>query len=256
MLRIQAEATGQAGREAFAERHGEALAAHFQGNGALIGHCHALAVEWQLTERLEAQLGLDPVLSPALQDLIAHPDPAVSSTAMSALAAQARFAQAQRRMELPLAELSGELFHQTLLSWRTYNGDRTSDALTRAEGKMRAGFDESKGRLALLARLVASVDRSFDTLFLPDRAGAGLFFTALAARSGQSRRLAVMSSNSRQVARLALGLRASGLDPARIDQVLLLLHPQAAPVAGLDLLGEAEARRMLAEIDTQAGDGA
>ena len=252
ILRVQAEATGQSGREAFAERHGEALAAHFQSNTALLSQCHALAVEWQLTERLEAQSGLDPVLSPVLQDLIAHEEPAIASTAMAALAAQARFAQSQRRMELPLGELSGELFHEALVSWRAYNGERESDALTRAEAKMRAGFDESAGRLALFARLVALAGDASDAALIPDRAGAALFFTALAARSGQSRIMAVLSTNFRQVPRLAIGLRAAGLDPARIDHVLLTLHPQAAPVAGLDVLSEGEARAMLADAESGA----
>lgn len=253
VLRVQAEATGQAGREAFAERHGEALAAHFQQCGAILTHCHSLAVEWQLTERLEAKGGLDPVLSPVLQNFIAHHDPSVASTAMSALAAQARFAQAQRRMELPLAELPGDLFHEVLVSWRTYNGERVSDALTRAEGKMRSNFDESASRLALFARLIASIGGQALDALAPDRAGAGLFFTALAARSGQTRAEAILSSNYRQVPRLALGLRAAGLPASKVDEVLLKLHPQAAPIADLDLVSEAEARRMLADVQAEIG---
>ena len=248
ILRVQAEATGQSGREAFAERHGEALAAHFQTRGALLSHCHALAVEWQLTERLETQNGLDPVLSPVLQALIAHPDPSMASAAMSALAAQARFAQAQRRMELPLAELPADLFHETLLAWRAYNGERASDALTRAESKLRSGHDESAGRLALFARLIAGAGKDGLDALIPDQAGAGLFFTALAARSGQERVFAILSSNARQIARLALGLRAAGLDAGQIDEVLLRLHPQAAPIPELDRISGEDARRMLAEI--------
>ncbi|HCB77428.1 MAG TPA: hypothetical protein DEP68_01470, partial [Erythrobacter sp.] len=52
VLRAQAEAAGQAGREAFAERHGAALAEHMLATPGLLAHCHALALEWQLTERL------------------------------------------------------------------------------------------------------------------------------------------------------------------------------------------------------------
>lgn len=254
ILRAQAEATGQAEREAFAQRHGEALAGHFQASTALLAHCHALAIEWQLTERLEAQYGLDPVLSPLLQEIIANPDPAISSAAMAALTAQARFAQAQRRMELSMAELPGDLFHDTLLAWRKYNGDKHSDAMLRAESKLRNSYDESTGRLALFARLVSALGGASREALMIEQAGAALFFAALSARSGQSRQLAVLSSNPRQTVRLALGLRAAGLEAKRVDDVLLRLHPGAAPVVGLEGLGEAEARKILADAGT-AGIG-
>lgn len=162
---------------------------------------------------------------------------------MAALAAQARFAQAQRRMELPLRELPGDLFHETLLAWRRYCGEGRGDAVTRAETKLRQGFDESHGRLSLFARLVGGQEGP--AALIPEDAGAGLFFTALAARSGQTRELAVLSSHARQTVRLALGLRAAGLEPSRIDEVLLRIHPGAAPVAGLETVDEDKARGML-----------
>ena len=245
ILRVQAQATGQSGSEAFAERHGEALAMRLQENSALLSHCHALAVEWQLTERLEAQFGVDPVLSPLLQDLIASEDTGTASTAMSALAAQARFVQAQRRMELPVSELPGDLFHSVLLTWRAYNGDRASDALTRAEAKLRSDFDEASGRLALMARLATGVERGNENALLPEKAGVALFLTILAAKSGQDRGMVVLATNARQVTRLAVSLRSAGLAATQIDEVLLQLHPQAAPVAGLASLSPNEARSML-----------
>ena len=250
ILRAQAEATGQVGREAFAERHGEALAGHFQASPALLAHCHSLAIEWQLTERLEAQYGLDPVLSPMLQQVIAYPDSSVSSAAMAALASQARFAQSQRRMELPLSELPGDLFHETLLAWRKYNGETRSDAMIRAESKLRNGYDESAARIALFARIASCLgDESRESLMI-ERSGAALFFAVLSARSGQSRSLAILSSNARQTARLAVGLRAAGLQPRLVDEVLLRLHPGAAPVIGLDEMSESEARTILASAST------
>ncbi|MBX7515311.1 hypothetical protein K3179_12230 [Qipengyuania sp. GH38] len=253
ILRVQAQATGQSGREAFAERHGEALAMHLQANPAMLSHCHALAVEWQLTERLEAQYGIDPVLSPALQGLIASEDAGTASTAMSALAAQARFVQAQRRMELPLSELPGDLFHRVLLTWRDYNGGRASDALTRAEAKLRSDFDEGSGRLALMARLAAGIGRDNEDALLPEKAGVGLFLTVLAAKSGQDRTLIVLATNARQVTRLALSLRSAGLSASQVDEVLLQLHPQAAPVPGLAELTAGEARSMLSDAAPEIG---
>ncbi len=250
ILRAQAEATGQAAREEFADRHGEALAAHFQTSPALIAHCHALALEWQLTTRMEAACGLDPVLSPLIQHLIASADSAVASAAMAALAAQARFAQGQRRMELPLTELPGDLFHETLLGWRSFSGAARSDAMVRAEAKLRNAYDESTGRLALFARLVASMGGEVTEALMLENAGVAIFFTALAARSGQSREMALLSSNERQAARLALGLRAAGLRAPQIEEVILQLHPEAMPPSGIATLSEREALQLLAESGT------
>lgn len=249
ILRAQAEATGQAGREEFADRHGEALAAHFQSSPTLLAHCHSLALEWQLAARMESVHGLDPVLSPLIQELVASPDSATASTAMAALAAQARFSQAQRRMELPLTELPGDLFHEVLLGWRTFTGETRSDALVRAEAKLRHGFDESAGRIALFARLIATMGAGANAALALDRAGVAMFLAALAARSGQSREMAVLSCNQNQTHRLALGLRAAGQDAAAICETVLALHPGATLPSGLKTLTERDARSMLAASD-------
>lgn len=251
VLRAQAEATGEKGGDTFAERHGEPLAEHFKGLRPLLSHCHALAIEWQLTERLEVQLGIDPVLSPLMQRLVAASETSVSSTAMAALAAQARFTQAQRRMELPLGELPGDLLHQLLSTWQSYCGETRKDAVYRAEKKLRQSFDESNGRLSLFARLLSG--REGASALVLEEAGAGLFFTALAAHSGQDREIAVLSSHARQTIRLALGLRAAGLEPRRIDEVLLRIHPGAAPVAGLDAVDQDKARGMLLDATHRIG---
>lgn len=250
VLRAQAEAAGQAGRETFADRHGEALAEHFYSSPTLLAHCHALAIEWQLAARLEERDGLDPVLSPLIQSLVASEDSSMASAAMAALAAQARFSQSQRRMELPLAELPGDLFHELLLGWRQYNGEVRSDAMIRAEAKLRNAFDEGAGRLALLSRLVAGMGSQASEALDINRAGVALFFSALAVRSGQPREFAVLSSNDKQVTRLGLGLRAAGLEPTAIETQILRLHPQAAPLRGMGEVTPDEASRMLAESGT------
>ncbi|MBX7496169.1 hypothetical protein K3172_09930 [Qipengyuania sp. 6B39] len=247
ILRAQAEATGEAGREAFADRHGEALAQHFFSSPLILSHCHALALEWQLATRMEVQYGIDPVLTPALQRLIASSDSSQSSAAMAALAAQARFSQSQRRMELPLAELPGDLFHELLMGWRAFNGERRSDAMIRAEAKLRNAYDESAGRLALLARLVAGMGETVGDALDIQQGGVALFLSALAAKSGQSRFMAVLSTNERQTTRLALGLRAAGLDAQAVSAQVLRLHPQATPLAALRELTPSEALAMLAD---------
>ncbi len=247
VLRAQAEAAGQAGREAFAERHGEALAEHFFASPALLAHCHALAIEWQLTEKLEAQYGIDPVLSPLVQDSIAAEDSSLASAAMAALTAQARFAQNQRRMELPLGELPGDLFHDLLMAWRDYSGQLRSDAMIRAEAKLRNAYDEGAGRISLMTRVVTGMGSAGMRALDIDQAGAALFLTALAARSGQSRTAAVLSTNHRQTVRLALGLRAAGLDSADVERQVLRLDPGAEPPRGMSTVPTEEARRLLAE---------
>lgn len=250
ILRAQAEATGEKGRDAFADRHGEDLAEHFFSSPALLSHCHALALEWQLSARMEQQYGSDPVLSPLLQELIASENASQSSAAMAALASQARFAQAQRRMELPVAELPGDLFHEMLLAWRAFNGHRRSDAMIRAEAKLRNTYDESTNRLALLARLVSGMgDRSASALDI-DYAGVALFLSALAACSGQSRNMAVLSTNENQVVRLALGLRAAGMERDAIEGQVFRLHSQAEPQRAIGDISPAQAVQLLAEAGT------
>jgi hypothetical protein len=247
VLRAQAEAAGQAGRETFAERHGAALAEHFFSSPALVAHCHALAIEWQLTEKLEVQYGIDPVLSPLVQELIADEDASLASAAMASLTAQARFAQSQRRMELPLSELPGDLFHDLLMGWREYAGQVRSDAMIRAESKLREAFDEGAGRISLLARVVTGMGSEGLRALDIDRAGASLFLSALATRSGQSRVATVLSTNHRQTARLALGLRAAGLDSGDVERQVLRLDPQAEPQRAVATFAVEEARRLLAE---------
>lgn len=254
VLRVQAEATGQKGREQFAAEHGEVLAEHFFASPLLVAHCHALALEWRLASGLEEEAALDPVLSPLMQTLIGHEDTQIASAAMAALAAQARFAQAQRRMELPIAELPGELLHEALLAWRAFNRNERSDALTRAEGKLRAEFDEGAGRLSLLDRVVTSLGTGANAALAIDQGGVALFLSALALRSGQSRDIAALATNEQQAARLALSLRAAGLKPQDVEAQLLRIHPNELPPQGLEQIGTREAAQLLAQ-GTAHGSG-
>ncbi|HSF12727.1 MAG TPA: hypothetical protein VLA50_07110, partial [Erythrobacter sp.] len=94
----------------------------------LLGFCHALANEGLLADRLQQRHAIDPVLSPLLQELIASDNAAVAGLAMSALAAQSRFIQSQRRMELPLGELPAERFHAVIARARRLAGSDTVQA--------------------------------------------------------------------------------------------------------------------------------
>ena len=85
------------------------------GDAAFLSHTHTLTIEAQVAERLGQRSGIDPVLSPLLQELAASADTDIAGGAMRALASQARFMQQQRRMSLPLGELPEELFDLSIV---------------------------------------------------------------------------------------------------------------------------------------------
>jgi hypothetical protein len=225
-----------------------ALSAAFIDNATFLRHLHALALEFQLTERLQSRLALDPVLPPLLQTLIASDDQTTASRAMKLLAAQARFVQSARRMQLPLHELPGDLLHAALVAMRTLAGvepqaDRRAEL---AEVAVRTSHDESRNRLGLLARLVASMGAGAASALSVTDAGPALFVTALSFATGQERDLCVAATNEAQVARLALSLRAAGLKPAAIEEQFLAFHPEIALPEGFDRLGSDRAAALLA----------
>lgn len=225
-----------------------ALAEDIGRHAGFLSHVHALALEWQLTERLQDRLALDPVLSPLLQALIASTDAAISSASISLLAQQARFAQCQRRMQLPIPELPGDLFHAAVVALRNHAGPTDEDqaAAAAAEQAIRATYDESRSRLGLIARLVAGMGGGASAALSVTHAGVGIFVTALALASGQDRDMAVLATNEAQVARLALALRASGLRPEAIEEQFVSLHPEISLPDGFDQLGADRAAALLA----------
>lgn len=245
VLLIAARAGGADDLAAPDEGAHAALSARLLAEQRLVAHCHALALEWQLTERLERRSAIDPVLSPLLQALIASDEGATASTAMAALAAQSRFAQGQRRMELSLAELPADLFHQVVASWASELDDSTGPDATAATEALRAGYAESASRLGLLARLVTGMSAGARAALAVDHAGVALFLTALAASARHDRDLAVIATNERQQARLALSLRAAGLKPREVEEQFLHLHPDAALPEGFEDLRADRAAAML-----------
>ncbi len=245
ILLMEARATGSADPRAQAGRGTGALAQRLMDDSRLVAHCHALALEWQLTARLEARSAIDPVLSPLLQALIASDDGRTASTAMATLASQARFVQAQRRMELPLGELPADLFHQVVATWAGGLEDSTSAGATAATDALREGYDESTSRLALLAWLVTGMGAGSRAALSVEHAGAALFLTALASAARHDRDLAVIATNDRQQARLALSLRAAGLKPREVEEQFLHIHPDTALPEGFDRLRADRAAALL-----------
>lgn len=199
-------------------------------NTRLVSHCHALAIEGQLSTRLERELAVDPVLSPLLQALIASDDNATASTAMAALASQARFVQSQRRMELPVAELPADLFDQ-ILQERAADGAIPSAATIDI---LREEYHESATRLGLFSRLVAGMGAGARAALSIRHAGIALFLSSLSATNRYDRNLAIIATSERQGARLALSLRAAGLKAQEIEEQFLYLHPETYLPEGLD----------------------
>ncbi len=233
----------------------EALSSSVFAHPGFLAHCHALALEWQLTERLQARLALDPVLTPLLQALISSPEPTTAASAMALLASQARFAQAQRRMQLPLTELPGDLLHAALKTMRGHAapGPDVQERAAAAEAKVRGNYDESRSRLGLIARLVSAMGGGARAALSVSHAGVAVFLSALSLASGQDRDLTVLTTNEGQLTRLALALRSAGIKPAAVEEQFLALHPDAGLPAGFEQLGADRAAALLARSNIYAG---
>lgn len=214
----------------------DALAERLTGDEVLLAHCHALASESLVAARLQQRHAIDPVLSPLLQELIASEDPAVASLGMATLAAQSRFVESQRRMELPLGELPAELFHALLA--RMPGGDGAA--------QLQAGYDEATSRLGLLARLVAAMRRGAVAALALDHAGLALFASTLASETRVPRGSAVLACQEGQGLRLALLLRAASLSAPAIERQLVLAEPAASLLPAIGAIAPARAAALIA----------
>jgi len=252
LLFVEAEAAGASDRaEYVAEREDELAQVLFEDT-AFLAHAHARTIEAQLTERLQGRSGIDAVLSPLVQELIAARETDMAGLAMTALAAQARFMQYHRRMELPLRELPGDLFHKALVLLREHGSD-DDEVAAAVEQELRAAYDESVGRLGLLARAVMAMGQRATRALAIDHAGLAIFATALAMASRQDRDLAILSFVDRQFARLALSLRAAGLKQQAVEEQFLFLHPEVSLPEGFDRLRADRALALLSGSQPEAG---
>lgn len=244
LLFAQAAAAQAHDRPAYVAQRQDGLAQALFADAAFLAHVHALTVEARLIERLQNRSGTDPVLTPLVQDLIASDDGAEAGLAMSVLAAQARFQQHWRRMELPLEELPGDLLHRALLALREQAG--TDPAAEAAERQLRNDYREGTGRLGLIARLVMGMGQQASSALAIAHAGLAIFATALSMAADQDRDLVVLSFSERQYARLALSLRAAGLDRRAVLEQFLYLHPDGSLPEGVEGLQSDRAGVLLA----------
>lgn len=243
LLRSQGEALDADDPVSFAAEHQDDLALALAEERPLLAHVHALAVEGTIALQLEARSGIDPVLCPLLEELVASRDDAVAGTATAVLAAQARFILHHRRMSLPLGELPGELFHRALLVLQGQFRGR-GDAAAMAARNLSGQFDEGHGRLALVARLVGRMNEPADRFDIR-HAGLATFASALAAASAQDRDLCVLWLSDGRFVRLALAMRAAGLTQQQAEKQLLHLDVDFALPEGFGTLGRERAALLL-----------
>ncbi len=244
MLFAQGKAQGIEDLSAYAAKREAPLVQMMLEDVAFLGFAHALTIEAQIAQRLQSRSGIDSVLSPLLQELAASSDANMAAAAMRVLAAQARFMQHQRRMELPLGELPGDLFHKAMILLQVQDGANAASEL--AEEQLRNSYDESASRLGQIHQLVVAMDRKAPRALIVDHAGVAIFATALAMASGQDRALAILSFGEKQMARLALALRAAGLKPNAVEEQFLFLHPEFTLPAGFDRMTAERASSLLA----------
>lgn len=238
-------------RQLLAAAHGDAslsekLADHLAGDETVIEHLYALAMEGHLTERLEQRVALDPVLSPLLQELIASDQPATAELAMNVLAAQSRFCQSQRRMELPIGELPPELFGRVLEILSVADLGLEPSNIAEGVASLKRDYDEASGRISLLSRLVWSLRGAAIAALDLSHAGLAIFASALAMLTRQDRDLAVLACHDRQAVRFALGLRAAGADAEAIESQLALLGGTQEIPAALATMSADRAQDLLA----------
>ena len=248
LVQALGEAAGHDDAAQWAREAGPGLAAMLSGNQPLLNHLHMLAVEWQVTERLQGRLGLDPVLTPLVQDLIASPDPDVAARGMNLLAAQARFGQSLRRMQIPLAELPGDLHHLSLMTMQAYIAEDPSgmSAAGTAETALRKARSVSVSRLELLDHLTALLAPDLPLVLSIENAGVALFLSALSFGAGLSRETAIMCTTESQLARLALSLAAAGAGRDGVVSAFVALHPEIALPDGIERLEPDRAAALLA----------
>jgi hypothetical protein len=246
VLEAFADASSEATGGAAYQDTKQALADVLLQNHSVVSHLHALAIEWQLTQRLHNRLALDPVLSPLLQDLIASTNPEISGLAMHVLASQARFCQAQRRMKLAVNELPADMLFEIITTVRRCMGDESSERSGAVEAWLRSRCDESKSRIGLISRLFLSMGGQGTATLNVSNAGAALFVSALSMVSHQSRAMATLILNDGQVVRLTLALRAAGLKAHEVAAQIFTLHPDIHVPMDLELLSPDRAAAILA----------
>lgn len=245
MLFALARQEGSNDPSAYASEREEDLALALLEDSEFLSHAHAITIEALIAHRLSQRSGIDTVLSPLLQELVATTDETVAADAMRVLAAQARFMQQQRRMELPLNELPNYLLDKALEHFSTLFGEATGAG--NAAKAMRGDYDPEKRRVGQIVRLIAGMQHRAKRALEVDHAGVSIFVTALGMAADQKRDTVILSLSENQCARLAISLRAAGLGQAAVEEQFLYIHPEISMPDGFDTIRADRASAMLAD---------
>ena len=251
LLLKQAGVAGAKAADQYAQPRLAPLAQALLADSNLVAHAHAQVFEAALAERLRVRSGIDPVLAPVLRDAMIAGDEVLARDAMAALTAQARFIQRQKRTSLVPDELPADLLHRALLLLESSaTGEQDTAAAKATAAQVREGFDEGAARAGHIARFLTALG-STDALAV-EKAGLAIFASALAIATGQERDTVVLSFADGQFARLALTLRAAGLDHAAMHEQFLYLHPDIALPGAIGALDTGRARHLLDTAQAQA----
>lgn len=235
------EQSGAAGPEEGVDRLADQLAQ----DAPILTYLHAAAIESVLVERLDLKSSIDPVLTPLWQELVASEDFATGEAAMQALASQSRFLQTQRRMQHPLDELPSEILERVLRIWVRGTSIGDEPDVSAAMRAIKLEYDEAETRLGLISRLVGAMRSGMIAALEIEHAGLALFVTALAQASGQSRELAVLACHQDQAMRLAISLKASGLEAPAVERQLLIFEPTLGIINDVAAISIERARELL-----------
>lgn len=249
LLAAYAQADGVSNPEDYALNRADALTGHFCTDEALLTHVHALALEARLTERLGTRGIVDPVVPPLLQGLLAAQDERVAESAMAYLAAQARFLEQSRRMELPLLQLPAGYFDRALNMLAADFGDEGSASVGKAISDLRGAYSENNTRLGLARQIVAGLGQNARAALALDHSGASLFLTSIAIASDQKRETIAMACNDRRAVRLGLTLRAAGLQKRDIEAQFAYLEVDPSLAEDYEIVSRAQAAQMLVTAD-------
>lgn len=232
---------GQADRRSHAPDEIAVLTRALLGDARVLGHVHAVAIEWQSTRSLLHRAALDPVCPPLVQEQMA----AGNALARAFLDAQACWVGYRHRTVLPIADLPLETFEAVLGILRLLvDGEPTlAERVQAVEIELRGRRPIGHDRLQLAQQLAEQVGSS--QLLSVESSGVAIFLTALALRSGATRDEMVMATLPDQKARFVLRLLAAGVSPSRLSRQLHLIHQDAQLPAGIEGMDARSALRVL-----------
>lgn len=239
-----AESVGTNDRIFFVDENHEEIALALLEEPDFLAHAHALTIEANIADRLAQRSGIDAVLSPLMQELAASAEQTIAADAMHVLAAQARFMQQQRRMELPLNELPETLFERAMGIFRDQTVQHAEHS-DKAEKAMRDVYKPNERRVGRILRLISAMRQNARRALDVDDAGLSIFVTALGMAADQDRDTAILSLGENQFARLALSLRAAGLSQSAVEEQFLYLHPEISLPDGFETIRADRAAAML-----------